>query len=164
MTFYNFDGYKTQKMNDIMRDILKRHTILVKRRVLDYCSSNWICIFFYYILKIGNIKNSNLSQFGTFFSMLATGFDPATFSPSGKRLTTVPASILFFPKILKTNLVSYLYLFGWRNQVLPSLWVSFVFEFVLQPRHRWRTYQKPLLFGQVKVQFLGWSIINFIFF
>ena len=67
MTFYNFDGYKTQKMNDIMRDILKRYTILVKRQVLDYCSSNWICIFFYYILKIGNIKNSNLSQFGTFF-------------------------------------------------------------------------------------------------
>ena len=32
MTFYNFDGYKTQKMNDIMRDILKRHTILVKKR------------------------------------------------------------------------------------------------------------------------------------
>ena len=48
-------------------------------------------------------------------------------------------------------------------QVLPSFWVSFVSVFVLQPRHRWRIYQKPQLLGQVKVQFYGWSKIKFMF-
>ena len=65
----------------------------------------------------------------------------------------LPSSFLLSPSSSKLCAV----------QVLPSFWVSFVSVFVLQPRHRWRIYQKPQLLGQVKVQFYGWSKIKFMF-
>ena len=93
---------------------------------------------FFLLIKEVTEKRPQKAQFSTF----------VLFQPLDSILPSLQSKATILPLlhsgswwnvcIQQSNSVPWIYLFGKRNQALPSFWVSFVSIFVFQPRHRWR--------------------------
>ena len=148
----------------------KKHLNLISEnmgfKIIVSISESWVFLFVFFVVVVNESKETKKILTVTKRFILICPLLDSIPPPSKPRSRILPLhhhTSCSNGYDLHITSVPCLYLFGWRNQVLPSLWVSFVSIFVLQPRHRWRTYQKPQILGQVKVQFFGWSLIKLMF-